>query len=479
MPGAQFELGRAQIRPGVYYRVISRGGAPLGFPRTGYVAGLFRSTWGPLGLVTEMRSLQERSDKFGMGGTTDMIEQAMRGGAGVFLGYRLGTGGAAASATLVDTTGAGAVNVVTLPLKHVGTRGNGLTFAIRDSLADATKRELVLYEGATVLQTIPFTKGGGDEPQALVDAANASASDWLGTAVKTATGNGVLAAVAAASFVAVAGVDPVVVTADYSTALTNMAQEQFNVLAIDSESSTVHTTVKSWLATQRDSGLFAVAVVGEPTSVALATRLTNSAALNSHFMVHFSNGFRTADGAVIEGYKMAARAAGQVAGMPYTRSLTHLVIPDAASVVGQLSRSDIERAIQAGSMVLSANSFRQVQYEQGITTLVSSASLDLGFRKLRRVLERDTLMARIVVELEPMIGQINNDDAGRVAVIGRMQSVIQQCIRDGALLPGAVAIVDPDREPVGDSAWFRVQVDDVDSVEFIYTTFEFRFAPAA
>lgn len=478
MPGAVFELGRPQIRPGVYYRVVSRGGPPLGFPRTGYVAALFRADWGPLGVVTEMRSLQERQDRFGSGGTTDLIEQAMRGGAYVILGYRLGTGGVAASGTLQDNAGSPA-NVVTLPLKYVGTRGNGMTYAVQDSLANPALRNLVLYEGSIVLQTVPFAKGGGDEPQALVDAVNASDSPWFGTAIKIATGSGIMKSVASAGFAAAVGVDPTVVTADYSTALANISQEQFNVVAIDSESSTVHTTLKSWLGTQRDGGLFALAVIAEPTSVAIATRLADSAALNAHYMVHFSNGFKMADGTVIEGYKMAARAAGQIAGMPYTRSITHLVIPDAASVVGQLSRADIERAIEAGSVVLSSNSYRQVQYEQGLTTLVSSAALDAGFRKIRRVVERDTLMARIVVRLEPLIGQINNDDAGRVAIIGEMQRVIDQCIRDGALLPGGRAIVDPDNPPVGDQAWFRVMVDDVDSVEYIYSTFEFRFAPAA
>ena len=47
---------------------------------------------------------------------------------------------------------------------------------------------------------------------------------------------------------------------------------------------------------------------------------------------------------------------------------------------------------------------------------------------------------------------------------------------EGALLQGSI-FEDPNNPPVGDSAWFVVQVDDLDSAEKVYITFQFRFAP--
>jgi hypothetical protein len=51
-------------------------------------------------------------------------------------------------------------------------------------------------------------------------------------------------------------------------------------------------------------------------------------------------------------------------------------------------------------------------------------------------------------------------------------------IAEGALLSGTI-YEDPNNPPSGDSAWFVVAVDDLDSAEKVYITFGFRFAPPA
>jgi len=86
-------------------------------------------------------------------------------------------------------------------------------------LVDVTKRELLLYEGVTLRQTITFAKGatGDGEPQALVDAINASNSPYI-TATKSADGNKILAPLVTATPLA-GGVNPTVQNGDYTTAL--------------------------------------------------------------------------------------------------------------------------------------------------------------------------------------------------------------------------------------------------------------------
>jgi hypothetical protein len=75
-----------------------------------------------------------------------------------------------------------------------------------------------------------------------------------------------------------------------------------------------------------------------------------------------------------------------------------------------------------------------------------------------------------------LIGKINNNADGRATLIAAAQGIINRMIAEGALLGGTI-YEDPNNPPAGDSAWFVVAVDDVDSVEKVYITFGFRFSP--
>lgn len=472
MAGSVFQVGEQKIRPGVYVRVTSMGEIPEAIVPQGIVAALFQATWGPLGEVVRLENANAVTDTFGGGGTVDTAIEAFRGGCRQVVGYRLGSGGAKASVTLQDTATTPA-DVATITAKYEGTRGNNFTVTIRDSLTDATKKELLLYEGATLLQTITFAKGS-TEPQDLVDAVNASNSPYI-TATKVADGNGEVATVTQQPLTG--GVDPTADGDSYSTGLSAIEAIDWNVLAVDSEDAAIHATVQTYIDRVRSEGKRVLAVIGEPTSVSLSTRLTNSAAFNDYAIVYVANGFKGSDGAIREGYKAAARVAGMIAAADITDSLTHAVVRNATELVGALTNAEIEQAIQSGALVFTVNAQKQVQIEYGITTFVTpDADHDAGWKKIRRVRTRDNLIDRITQTWDPLIGKINNSPDGRATLIAAAQGVINKMIAEGALLDGTI-YEDPNNPPAGDSAWFVVAVDDLDSAEKVYITFGFRFSP--
>ena len=86
---------------------------------------------------------------------------------------------------------------------------------------------------------------------------------------------------------------------------------------------------------------------------------------------------------------------------------------------------------------------------------------------------------RIDRTLEPLRAKLNNDDDGRATVIAAILRVLDAMVGEHKLLGGGTVILDPDKAPVGDSAWFKIAVDDIDSLERIYLTYQLRFAPAA
>jgi len=470
--GSVFQVGEQKIRPGVYVRVTNIGEPQEAIIPQGIVAALFRASWGPLGEVTYLESADAVTSTFGSEGTTDAAIEAFRGGCRRVVGYRLGTGGEKAALTLQDGEGA---NVVALAAEYEGARGNGFAVTIRDSLADDTKRELLLYEGATLRQTISFTKGAG-EPQALVDAIAASNSPYI-TAVKSADGSGVLAAVTQQPLTG--GADPTVNGESYSAGLVAIEAIDWNVLCVDTEDPVTHAVVQIYIDRVRNEGKRVLAVVGEPTSVNLATRLANARAFNDPAIIYVANGFKGSDGITREGYKAAARVAGMTAAAQITESLTHYVVRGATELVGALTNAEIEQAIQSGALIFTMSAQKQIHIEYGINTFITvTADMDAGWKKIRRVRTRDNLMDRIAATWDPLIGKINNSPDGRATLIASAQGIINRMIGEGALLQGTI-FEDPNNPPQGDSAWFVVQVDDLDSAEKVYINFQFRFSSPA
>ncbi|ADQ06509.1 conserved hypothetical protein [Caldicellulosiruptor hydrothermalis 108] len=473
MAGIVFQTGEQKIRPGVYVRVTNIGQPQEAIIPQGIVAALFRSSWGPLGQVTYLESIDAVTTNFGNAGTIDVAIEAFKGGCSRVVAYRLGTGGAKASLVLKDGT---SIDVVKIEAKYEGVRGNNFRITVRDSLTDTTKKELLLYEGTTLLQSISFAKGtdGVGEPQALVEAISSSNSSYI-TATKLADGNKLLTNVTQQALTG--GQDPTVDGQSYSVALSAIEAIDWNVLAIDSEDPTIHSTVQAYIDRVRNEGKRVLVVLGEPTNVPLATRLANARAFNDPAVVYVANGFKGNDGIIREGYKAAARVAGMVASADITESLTHAVVRGATEIVGALTNAEIEQAIQSGALVFTLSAAKQVQIEYGINTFVTvTADMDAGWKKIRRVRTRDNLIDRITATWEPLVGKINNSPDGRATLIAAAQGVINKMITEGALLDGTI-YEDPNNPPSGDSAWFIVQVDDLDSAEKLYITFGFRFAP--
>ncbi len=471
MAGSTFLRGEQKIRPAVYVRVTAAGEPPATAVPRGIVAALFRASWGPAGEAVHLESADAVKDTYGSGGTVEVAEEAFYGGCRRVLAYRLGSDGAAATLTVQDTD-AVPVDVVQLDAKYPGTRGNDLKVTLRTSLSDENKKELVVYEGTTLRETLTFDAGAG-EVDNLVAAVNAG-SDWL-VATKIADGNGTLEDVAQEALAG--GTDPTVTATDYDSALSAIEALDWNVLAVDSEDVAVHAAVQTYVDRVRGEGKRVLVVLGEPTSVDLATRLADAAAFNDPAVIYVANGFEGSDGITREGYRAAARVAGMVAGAEVTDSLTHAVVSGATELVGALTNAQVEQAITSGALVFTRNANKQVQIEYGINTLVTpSADQDAGWKKIRRVRTRDDLMDRIVAVTDPLIGKVNNSPDGRATLIAAMQGVVNSMVREGALLGGTVT-EDPSNPPAGDSAWFLVQVDDLDSTEKVYLTFGFRFAP--
>lgn len=475
MAGIAFLPRESKVRPGVYVRTINVGGPAVPGVQRGVVGMLRASNWGPLNTATLVSTPDQARILFNEP-DTGPIMQAFAGGADGVMVARVGTSGAAATVNIMDV--APAIGV-TLAAKWLGTLGNSLKFTVRDHITDATKKQLLIYNGTQLVQTVDFAKApaGSTESDALVAALALTGSDYV-----TATrGVGAGATIPNVSSVSLAsGTNPTTSASEYTAGMSVLEPLtiQWNVIAADSNDASIQASIGTYVSRIRGDGKRVMAVVAEPTSVALSTRMTNAAGFNNYAVVYVANGFVDSSGGLVEGYPAAARLAGMIAASAYNESLTHRPVANAANVIGGLTGSQIDTAINSGAVVFSLNGAGQVQVEYGITTLVTlSGNIDGGWKKIRRVLTRDTLVDRCALLTEGMIGNVPNNSIGQSQVKDAILTVINGMVAEGGLRPGGTVDLDPANDPTSDSAWFIIQVDDLDAIEKLYETFGLRLNP--
>lgn len=481
MVGQLYVPGEQKVLSGVYFRRTNIGTPPIAGATMGRVAAIFRAPWGPLGSTQLLASLSEIDQYYGTGLGTDVPRQALLGKPLDVLGMRVGAGGAIGSRTLVDTTG-GPINAVTLPNRYAGDRAIYTT--VRNSPSDVTLRELLVYEligGVyTLRETITFLAGagGGGEPQKLVDAVNGvtpgkTASRWVGPAVKLADGNGILAAYSQQA--QAGGANPASLAADYTAAMVVLETQAWDVLVVDTADTAILASVRAYVDQLRTNGVLVMAAIGEPTSVAIATRIANAAAHNDPPIVYAGNGFLTSDAITAEGYLAAARIGGKIAGTPSNQAITWSVVDGAISVVGALDLDDKIAAKNAGMLFFDADPDGNIVAAEGITTFhVATADLDLGWGKIRRVRARDEYMRRVGRSWARVVGRLQNNADGRSTLLGMAQAVAAEMINEQKLL-SVEAFEDPAYPAAGDTVTFLAAIVDLDSVEKIYMAFGFQF----
>lgn len=474
--GIFFTVGEKKKRPGVYQRYENIGGALVAGATDGIVACCVRSNWGETGKVLTFESMEAAKAALGNGGgngTVSLIADIFTGGAVKVYCVRLGSGGTKGTINLQDTSET-PINAVTMAAKCEGDRP--FTYMIRKVLGEAGKKEFLVYEGTLELERLVFFSGDDGEIDSFLEAAEKSAYFRFQKA-EGYTGTGMLAEVGQTEFPK--GVNPSVTNEHYSNAFTLLEPYVFNALCIDTEDMAVHTLLSSFMQRiYREGNILPFAVIGEKTQVEFETRLSHAKAFNSYNVIYVGSGMLDTLGNAIEGYRAAARIAGMVASISSNQSLTHKVISGMSDVMERLTNSQYEAAIDAGMLVFSLSSGGNVWIESAITTLnVPQGEDDEGWKKIKRTKIRKELMNRASVTVEPLIGNINNDEDGRATVLIAIGKLLGLMATEGKLLTGGYIEVDKDNLPEGDSAWFNIYADDIDSLEKVYFVYKFRYSP--
>ena len=465
-----YNEGEIKKRPGIYQRHSNIGfSLPTG-AQDGICAIPVRATWGPVGKVVRNLSAADLKKNYGTGTygagyTVPAAEEMFNGGADIVYTYRLGEGGT--KATREITAG------LTATAKYPGTMA--ISVAVKEKLGDATRKQLLVYVGTSLVETWEFAADGTAEGANLIAAAAGSIYvDIAGTAAT-------VPALAVASGALEGGADPTVTNEDYSKAFAALEPYYYNCIALDvddDENLTLSLMLQTYLDEAYKLGKLGIAVVGEKTSVEYETRLKHARAFNDAKVVFLGGGWMVGtenrDGALAICY-----TAGVIASTPSNQGITHTVVNGATDLCESRTFAEYEDAIDAGMLMVSMSRDGSIWYDTGITTLVKpdEATQDAGWKKIRRVKVRFELIDRLDRELEPKVGKVSADSDGVADIIQAGQRVLDaMATNEGKLMPGATFVEDPSNPYNGDSAWFIIQADDVDSLEKIYLHYQFRYS---
>ena len=465
-----YNAGETKKRPGVYQRHTNVGFTADSAAQDGICAIPVQASWGPLGKVVKNTQMSDLEKNYGVGayaaGHTVPAAAAMfEGGASTVYTYRLGTGGKEATKELA--TG------VTVTAKYPGTMP--ISVAVQAKLGDTTKKLFHVYTGKALVETWEFNADGAAEGANLVAATAASQYVVVtGTAAEVPV-------LAVATGALTGGENPTVANTDYSAAFAALEPYYYNTIALDvdeDENMTLGLMLQSYLDNAYRMGKLGIAVLGEKTSVAFATRCTHAKAFNDAKVVYLGGGWKSGTESK-DGVMAICYTAGVIASTPSNQGITHTAVTGATDLCEALTYAQYEEAIDAGMLMVSLSTDGTIWYDSGITTLVTpdDVTQDAGWKKIRRVKVRFELIDRLDHVLAPKVGKVSADSDGIADIVQAGQRVLDQMANsEGKLHTGATFKEDPANPYTGDSAWFIIQADDIDSLEKIYLQYQFRYS---
>lgn len=460
------EVG-TKVRPGAYFNVDKNGDEDSFGAIDGVVIVVFKAMFGPVDTVTILERGDDYTSIYGDGLTTDMIREALYGGAKKVICCRLnGTGGAAASVSLTAATGK-----VKITAKHPGEMP--LSVTVRNRLTDKDRKECIIYTGTTEFEKVYFAVG--DNEAANLKNAFANSKNFAVTLEESA--KGIVTNVNQTAFSG--GKNPTVATANYSNAFSQVEKYFFNTICVDTEDTAVHALLQAFLDRIYETGRFGMGIIAEKDNKDLEERMKAAAGYNGENMIYILNPKVSINSGVLDGYQTAAGIAGIIAATPANQSVTHTVISRYTDLRELLTNTQIVKAEQNGCLVLSKSVDDEVWIDSGINTLVTPAdNKDAGWKKIRRVKTRYELLYRANAQADALVGKVDNDTNGRATIIGKVQNIINNMIQEGKLVQGTVT-ESTTYTANTDNCYFDIDVIDKDSAEHIYEFFKFRFSTSA
>lgn len=449
-------------------RFVTKASSALSTQEGDTVALAIQADRGPINKVTSITSERLLNNTFGQNCTAWQVAEALRGGAGEVLAYRMADGSAAVAAgEAVATGGPGDGSGIYLEAIYEGEYGNSFRAEVSEYLPNPAKDILRIMASGVELEKYLYEDG---DIESVVSAINAKSA--YVTASNLAGASAVLDKVSNAAFTG--GNNGSVTLTEYDAAFDAFAGAgAFEVIAVTSEATAVKEAFIDWVRDQNEDGQYVMGVLGGPVgsnaAAALSDALTWTArAQNEHIV--YAGGVNIVDRSAPDPnrgatqiYSTAEKApyvAGLIANARITRGVTYRSLGPETDVHLPLDSSEMQAAFDGGVLVFAKHN-GVAKVESAVTTFTDyTDEKDRTFSQIRAV----RVMEQIGRDFEDIVGDgfigvKNNTPETRNALIKALQGYLEQLAAVGAVLPGFVVELDPTQDSVGgQSIFIQVQL---------------------
>ncbi len=378
MAGGTF-VAMNKVRPGAYINFESVPKPLMTVAERGVVTMPVAMEWGPQDTIITLLSedlLNGNSiAKIGydaFDAESLVFREALKNAYKAYI-YRADTGGTKATATIGNLTAAA---------KYAGVVGNRLTIAV---VADDSNFKV---------QT--FLDGGLKDEQVVSSIATLQSNDWVDF-----TGEGALTAAAGTALTG--GTNGTVNASVLTTYFSKVEKLKWNTMGVPLQLENIGAQVTTFIRHMRDE-------LGKKCQAVLVDYPT----ADYEGIISVSQGYKTSSETVTK-YIFAATVAGMTAGAAVNESNTFKELVDAVEIIGELTDSEIQEALQSGKFVLSRRDDDVVVVEQDINTFksfVPKKGKEYAKNRVIRCLDEINNTTKLTWE-KSYAGKVDNDEDGR------------------------------------------------------------------
>ena len=456
--GEVFKVNELKERPGVYTRYSNDGESPRAGSSAGVAAALIQADWGPMEEVITLhpRDVEQLKHILGEGDGVNVVKSLFSGGASMVQVVRVGNSGEPATAKIGDESG-----VIHVTTKYPTNRD--ISVMIRESVM-GDEKDIIIQENERRLESYRISAGEG-EAEEVVEALKSSA--YLDV-VKVTDGE----LPANASVPLEGGSSPKITAEDYTDAMSVIESANWQVIVSDTDNIAVLNAIKAFCGRLFNDGARVYTVLPTGDDVPFDKRLEMTKMFNSFYT--FLVGHRFNDLTSVES---AAFVAGESIRGDYRRNLSKKPVAGGYTIPDKLTKDQYTQAAKAGLITFDYDHRGRVVIDYAVNTLQQEdETFDLGWRSLRRLRTRYELVDRITYEIADTLSRgagTSGIDLHQVITLGNR--VIKDMMAEGGLKSGEM-ILDPTKEPEGDSAWFTFEgLHDLDGLNKVYVHFPLRY----
>lgn len=507
MPGGgTWSTSSPPSRAGAYFNFTAALQQALTTGVVGTTAVVGTADWGPTGrteTVTSQGTYESLYSTSTNGSLSEGVLGALDGfdggGAGQVIAMRIA--GSEAAKGKVELKNAESKVVLVITALYSGVRSNNWTVTVQTNAINAENKDLILYESGSELARYEGVNKGWNN--AFATAINNSGSEFITAEAKEGSEkvlSNIVGVISGAGGFSGGNSGLTVTTENYSTALGIIGNQEFDTIALSNV-----TTLKTrdvfvaWLRDRNVQGLRTFGVIGGKEGDTLSEahgRLTASSSPppegTGYSEGKETNGsytygkvaidlvnlgatdlVRLADSATITTAQLAARYAGTLARIGFTRAMLG-VTWTGYQVKNPLTPVGYTEAGEDGVVVFANNDTQTVSIDNSESSLLTTDTKErlAAFKDTRTVaishFIENTLRS---VARKNYVGLVGNNQTGRNEVIGSFLQFLKDLETAGALTPGTSTVTIDDRfVPASDELFLKYEVEVQGVLKRIFST---------